>query len=210
MTSDHGEPDYYAVLEVAPGARPNVIDAAWRQMVKDYHPDLHPGDPAMERRIKRINEAHDLLSDAATRAAYDRRRAEVRHAPRGEAAPGAAYEPGRPAAGSKPSAKRRQRPSAPSVPWAAMRRWAGRTVRWHLLPWLIQTRLGQWVAVVAAGALAASVATAVPTLDWTPGGAFIGAFVISSLIFALWARSFWGSPLGDVISVVVDLVRGLL
>ena len=77
-----------------------------------------------------------------------------------------------------------------------------------MLPWLVQTRLGQWVVVIAVGATATYAANSVPVLGWSPGTAFGGGFVLSSLVIALWARSFWGSPRGDVVSVVFDLLRG--
>jgi hypothetical protein len=208
MSGARTERDYYAILEVAPGARPNVIDAAWRQMVKDYHPDLHPGDPATEGRIKLINEAHDVLSDPGERASYDRRRNEARRSPRPEASGGPAPRPAGSAPGARSKASSKGAARARSIPWTPVRRWVQRTLRWRVLPWLVQTRLGQWVVVVAVGATATYAADSVPALGWSPVTAFAGAFVLSSLLIALWARSFWGSPLGDVVSVVFDLLRG--
>lgn len=67
------EDDWYELLEVRPDARPAVIEAAYRQLVKDYHPDHHAGDAAAAERMKRINRAHDILSDPAKRALYDRK-----------------------------------------------------------------------------------------------------------------------------------------
>jgi curved DNA-binding protein CbpA len=64
--------DYYAVLGVLPTAEPDVLTAAYRALVKKYHPDVYTGgrDDA-ERITKNINEAYAVLSDAAKRADYD-------------------------------------------------------------------------------------------------------------------------------------------
>jgi serine/threonine protein kinase len=56
--------NYYDVLEVNPGARKAVIDAAWKALSKEY------GDTNPDRRI--LNEAHDVLSDEAKRQEHDR------------------------------------------------------------------------------------------------------------------------------------------
>lgn len=63
--------DYYAALEITPSARKRVIDAAFRELSKDYHPDLHPGDPELERRMKLITKAHRVLSDPVLKRKYD-------------------------------------------------------------------------------------------------------------------------------------------
>ena len=61
--------DCYEVLEVHRTARPEVIKAAYKILVKAYHPDHNPGaDQAM---IKRLNVAYELLTDDAQRAEYD-------------------------------------------------------------------------------------------------------------------------------------------
>ena len=62
MATDSPEPDYYAVLEIAHGARPQVVHAAWRQLAKDYHPDLNPDDIKADQRLKLINAARDRSS----------------------------------------------------------------------------------------------------------------------------------------------------
>lgn len=67
------EADYYRVLQVDPGAEPEVIDAAYRKLAAKYHPD-HGGDRESEDRMKAINEAYDVLSDPQKRARYDRGR----------------------------------------------------------------------------------------------------------------------------------------
>ena len=72
MTTD--DPDHYAVLEIAPGARQEVVEAAWRQLAKAYHPDLHPGNAAAEPRLKLINAAYHVLNNPVRRADYDLQR----------------------------------------------------------------------------------------------------------------------------------------
>ncbi|MEO5966015.1 MAG: J domain-containing protein [Candidatus Limnocylindrales bacterium] len=63
--------DLYARLEVGPEASPEAIEVAWRALLKRHHPDVAgDGDAALER-AKRINVAHDWLSDPVLRARYD-------------------------------------------------------------------------------------------------------------------------------------------
>ena len=66
--------DYYKVLGLAEAAAPEEIRKAYRSKAKDCHPDLAGGDKAKEARFKEINEAHEVLSDPAKRAQYDRMR----------------------------------------------------------------------------------------------------------------------------------------
>ncbi len=62
--------DYYAVLEVAPAADSVEINAAFRRLAWRYHPDRNPA-PGATLQFQDINEAHQVLSDAARRADYD-------------------------------------------------------------------------------------------------------------------------------------------
>jgi len=64
--------DYYKVLGVDKKASQDDIKKAYRKLARQHHPDLHPGDKAAEEKFKRISEAHDVLSDADKRKAYDR------------------------------------------------------------------------------------------------------------------------------------------
>jgi len=64
--------DYYKVLGVDRKASQDDIKKAYRKLARQHHPDLHPGDKAAEEKFKRISEAHDVLSDADKRKAYDR------------------------------------------------------------------------------------------------------------------------------------------
>jgi curved DNA-binding protein CbpA len=62
----------YAVLNVAPDADPAVIEAAYKALMKKYHPDrLGPDGGSDERRAAEINEAFQVLRDPDRRARYD-------------------------------------------------------------------------------------------------------------------------------------------
>ena len=63
--------DYYATLGVSKDASDEEIKAAYKKLVKMYHPDLHPNDPLAAEKFKEINEANEVLSDKQKRAAYD-------------------------------------------------------------------------------------------------------------------------------------------
>ena len=62
----------YQVLNVAPDAEPEVIDAAYRVLMKKYHPDkLAGGAPLSESKAAEINDAFRILRDPAKRARHD-------------------------------------------------------------------------------------------------------------------------------------------
>ena len=63
--------DYYGSLGVGKSASPNELKSAYRQLAKEYHPDVN-SEPGAEDRFKEINEAYAVLSDDERRAAYDR------------------------------------------------------------------------------------------------------------------------------------------
>jgi molecular chaperone DnaJ len=63
--------DYYEVLGVSRTATPEDIKKAYRQMARQYHPDVSD-QPDAESRFKEVNEAYEVLSDAEKRATYDR------------------------------------------------------------------------------------------------------------------------------------------
>jgi DnaJ domain len=64
--------DLYARLEIGVDASPEVIELAWRSLLRQHHPDI-AGEEGLER-SKRINVAHDWLSDPGLRARYDHER----------------------------------------------------------------------------------------------------------------------------------------
>jgi curved DNA-binding protein CbpA len=78
--------DLYARLEVKPGASFETIEIAWRALLKRHHPDIAGAD-ALEV-AKRINVAHDWLSDPTLRERYDRERRQGNgHRPLGPSPP---------------------------------------------------------------------------------------------------------------------------
>ncbi|MDP2682568.1 MAG: DnaJ C-terminal domain-containing protein [Deltaproteobacteria bacterium] len=64
--------DYYEILGISRDVIEEDIKKAYRELAKKYHPDLHPGDKAMEARFKEINEAYEILKDPKKREQYDR------------------------------------------------------------------------------------------------------------------------------------------
>lgn len=63
--------DLYARLGVGVDASPEAIEVAWRGLLKRHHPDVAGDHDAALDLAKRINVAHDWLSDPALRARYD-------------------------------------------------------------------------------------------------------------------------------------------
>ena len=74
--SFHQEFDYYDILEVSPKASIEVIEKAYLVLAKKYHPDTaeNMSIADAEEIMKRINEAHEVLSNSILRADYDRQR----------------------------------------------------------------------------------------------------------------------------------------
>lgn len=63
--------DYYATLGVSKTATDKELKQAFRKLARKHHPDVNPGDKAAESKFKEINEAYEVLGDAATRKKYD-------------------------------------------------------------------------------------------------------------------------------------------
>lgn len=63
--------DLYARLEVGSDASPEAIEVAWRALLRKHHPDVAGEDADALERAKRINVAHDWLSDPDLRTRYD-------------------------------------------------------------------------------------------------------------------------------------------
>ncbi len=62
--------DHYARLGVPASATADAIKAAYRKKAAQYHPDRNPS-PDAAARFREIQEAYDVLSDAARRKAFD-------------------------------------------------------------------------------------------------------------------------------------------
>lgn len=63
--------DYYEVLGVSRDADAKQIREAYRQLAFTYHPDRNEDDPQAAERMKAVNEAYAVLSDADKRREYD-------------------------------------------------------------------------------------------------------------------------------------------
>jgi curved DNA-binding protein CbpA len=98
--------DLYARLGVPPDASPEAIDLAWRGLLRKHHPDI--AGPAALELAKRINVAHDWLSDLSLRRRYDEERSDRG---RGRRDPPSAASTG----AAPPAATRRRAPRPPTT-----------------------------------------------------------------------------------------------
>ncbi len=68
-------PDHYAVLGVSPDADEAVIRAAWKALLRKFHPDTARDIPDAAERTRAVNDAWAVLGDPNRRIAYDLERA---------------------------------------------------------------------------------------------------------------------------------------
>ena len=102
---------HYATLGLPVGAAAADIRQAYRQLVKITHPDRTP-DPTAHERYLAINEAYEVLSNPARRAAYDAALEWQATAPRAAPKPAPAA-PARPNPLRRPPAGSRRPPKPP-------------------------------------------------------------------------------------------------
>ena len=67
------EKNYYEILEVSQNASDEIIEKAYKTLAKKYHPDMQNGKIKLEyeEKMKDINEAYSVLSDAYKRDQYN-------------------------------------------------------------------------------------------------------------------------------------------
>jgi DnaJ-class molecular chaperone len=63
--------DPYAVLGIAKTADAAEIKSAFRKAAKKHHPDQNPGDTKAQARFAEVNQAYEILGDAAKRREFD-------------------------------------------------------------------------------------------------------------------------------------------
>ena len=68
--------DAYLILNVIPGADPDVVRAAYRVLARKLHPDTTGGpmDPVSAQRMADLNWAYAQVRDEESRRAYERAR----------------------------------------------------------------------------------------------------------------------------------------
>lgn len=71
--------NHYELLEVRENASPEVIEMAYKALIRKYHPDVYKDDPEFAHDItQKINEAHRILADEKLRREYDEKLREER------------------------------------------------------------------------------------------------------------------------------------
>jgi curved DNA-binding protein len=83
----HMDNDYYKIMGVPRTASREDIKRAFRRLARKYHPDVSK-EPNAEERFKQVNEAYEVLSDAAKRSAYDAHGKHWQAGPRFKSPPG--------------------------------------------------------------------------------------------------------------------------
>lgn len=70
----------YEILEVSENASEEIIEKAYKVLVKKYHPDLQPIETKQkaEDKMKKINEAYDVLGNEEKRKEYDKKLRQIR------------------------------------------------------------------------------------------------------------------------------------
>src|SRR5216684_5910813 len=63
--------DYYKILGVPRNASETDIKKSFRKLAREHHPDVAKNKKQAEEKFKEINEAYEVLGDAAKRKKYD-------------------------------------------------------------------------------------------------------------------------------------------
>jgi curved DNA-binding protein len=63
--------DYYKILGVERNASESDIKKSFRKLAREFHPDVAKNKKQAEEKFKEINEAYEVLGDAAKRKKYD-------------------------------------------------------------------------------------------------------------------------------------------
>lgn len=69
----------YKVLDIKPGATKKEIKKAYRDKVKQCHPDLHPDDPKKEAQFRQVQEAYEAIMDGSAKSSSSRTTRSARH-----------------------------------------------------------------------------------------------------------------------------------
>lgn len=64
--------DPYELLKVPRDASAEDIKRAYRKLAKALHPDINPGNEAVERQFKEVSQAYSILRDPEKRKRFDR------------------------------------------------------------------------------------------------------------------------------------------
>jgi DnaJ family protein B protein 4 len=64
------KPDLYSILEISKDASEQDIKKAYRKLTLQYHPDRN-NSPDADEKIRKINEAYEILGDKDKRSQYD-------------------------------------------------------------------------------------------------------------------------------------------
>jgi Ca-activated chloride channel family protein len=69
-------PDFYAILGISPQATAEAAKSAFRQLARQYHPDMRPNDPNAAEHFRLIYQAYKVLTTPEQRVRYDQARAQ--------------------------------------------------------------------------------------------------------------------------------------
>ena len=70
--------NYYDILEINKNASPEIVEKAYKTLVKKYHPDLQGAESKTisENKMKELNEAYEVISNPEKRNLYNNKLAQ--------------------------------------------------------------------------------------------------------------------------------------